>query len=189
MRNHILSFIIILLLTIFKVEGVRASSTMNYYNITTFEGLPSNTVGAIKKDASGFIWIGTKFGLCRFDGCEVKTYPILSEDDIWSIEELDNDTLLLGTVSGLKYFSRKTNTTVKLDIPSTIVKSICKIADGQFMAGTEAGLYVIDNHSPRQIFLETGLSSCNHITSIIQEDKFVYGFQQPMDWEELTSER
>lgn len=176
MKNHILSFIIILLLTIFIVEEVRASSTMNYYNITTFEGLPSNTVGAIKKDASGFIWIGTKFGLCRFDGCEVKTYPILSEDDIWSIEELDNDTLLLGTVSGLKYFSRKTNTAVKLDIPSTIVKSIRKIADGQFMAGTEAGLYVIDNHSPRQIFLETGFSPCNHITSIIQEDKFVYWF-------------
>ena len=81
---------------------------MNYYNITTFEGLPSNTVNAIKKDASGFIWIGTKVGLCRFDGCEVKTYPLLSEDDIWSIEELDSDTLLLGTVSGLKYFSRKT---------------------------------------------------------------------------------
>ena len=102
MRNHILSFIIILLLTIFKVEGVRASSTMNYYSITTFEGLPSNTVSAIKKDASGFIWFGTKVGLCRFDGCEVKTYPLLSEDDIWSIEELDNDTLLLGTVSGLQ---------------------------------------------------------------------------------------
>ena len=129
MRNHILSFIIILLLAIFKVEEVRASSTMNYYSITTFEGLPSNTVSAIKKDASGFIWFGTKVGLCRFDGCEVKTYPLLSEDDIWSIEELDNDTLLLGTVSGLKYFSRKANSTVKLDIPSTIVKSIRKTAE------------------------------------------------------------
>ena len=143
MRNHILSFIIILLLTIFKVEGVRASSTMNYYSITTFEGLPSNTVSAIKKDASGFIWFGTKVGLCRFDGWEVKTYPLLSEDDIWSIEELDNDTLLLGTVSGLKYFSRKANSTVKLDIPSTIVKSIRKTAESQFLVGTEAGLYLV----------------------------------------------
>ena len=176
MRNHILSFIIILLLAIFKVEEVRASSTMNYYSITTFEGLPSNTVSAIKKDASGFIWFGPKVGLCRFDGCEVKTYPLLSEDDIWSIEELDNDTLLLGTVSGLKYFSRKANSTVKLDIPSTIVKSIRKTAESQFLVGTEAGLYLVNNHIPRQIFLETGLSSCNHITSIIREDKNIYWF-------------
>ena len=49
MKNHILPFIIVLLLMIFKVEGVYASSLMNYYSITTFEGLPSNTVGAIKK--------------------------------------------------------------------------------------------------------------------------------------------
>ena len=109
MKKYILQLIIVLVFILLKVEGVYSSSPMNYYNITTFEGLPSNTVNAIKKDVSGFIWIGTKVGLCRFDGCEVKTYPLLSEDDIWSIEELDSDTLLLGTVSGLKYFSRKTN--------------------------------------------------------------------------------
>ena len=73
----------------------------------------------------------------------MKTYPLLSEDDIWSIEELDNDTLLLGTVSGLKYFSRKANSTVKLDIPSTIVKSIRKTAESQFLVGTVAGLYLV----------------------------------------------
>lgn len=42
--------------------------------------------------------------------------------------------------------------------------------------GTEAGLYFINNHTPRQIFLETGLSPCNHITSIICEDKNIYWF-------------
>ncbi len=47
----------------------------------------------------GLSGLEQKVGLCRFDGCEVKTYPLLSEDDIWSIEELDSDTLLLGTVS------------------------------------------------------------------------------------------
>lgn len=131
MKNHILPFIIVLLLMIFKVEGVYASSLMNYYSITTFEDCQA-IQWVLSKDATGFIWIGTRSGLCRFDGCEVKTYPVLSEDDIWSIEELDNDTLLLGTVSGLKYFSRKTNTAVKLDIPSTIVKSVRKISDGKF---------------------------------------------------------
>ena len=92
MKKYILQLIIVLVFILLKVEGVYSSSPMNYYNITTFEGLPSNTVNAIKKDASGFIWIGTKVGLCRFDGCEVKTYPLLSEDDIWSIEELDSNS-------------------------------------------------------------------------------------------------
>lgn len=159
-----------------QVLGAAAISVTDYYSITTSEGLPSNTIGAIKKDSSGFIWLGTGAGLCRFDGCEIKTYPVLAGDDIWSIEELDTDTLLIGTVSGFKYFSRKTNEVFVLDIPSTIVKAIKKIDDRRFLAGTEAGLFLVDKHTPRQILLDSGLSPCNHITSIIREDKDVYWF-------------
>ena len=159
-----------------QVLEAAAISVTDYYSITTSEGLPSNTIGAIKKDSSGFIWLGTGAGLCRFDGCEIKTYPVLAGDDIWSIEELDTDTLLIGTVSGFKYFSRKTNEVFVLDIPSTIVKAIKKIDDRRFLAGTEAGLCLVDKHTPRQILLDSGLSPCNHITSIIREDKDVYWF-------------
>lgn len=159
-----------------QVLEAAAISVTDYYSITTSEGLPSNTIGAIKKDSSGFIWLGTGAGLCRFDGCEIKTYPVLAGDDIWSIEELDTDTLLIGTVSGFKYFSRKTNEVFVLDIPSTIVKAIKKKDDRRFLAGTEAGLFLVDKHTPRQILLDSGLSPCNHITSIIREDKDVYWF-------------
>lgn len=159
-----------------QVLEAAAISVTDYYSITTSEGLPSNTIGAIKKDSSGFIWLGTGAGLCRFDGCEIKTYPVLAGDDIWSIEELDTDTLLIGTVSGFKYFSRKTNEVFVLDIPSTIVKAIKKIDDRRFLAGTEAGLFLVDKHTPRQILLDSGLSPCNHITFIIREDKDVYWF-------------
>lgn len=159
-----------------QVLEAAAISVTDYYSITTSEGLPSNTIGAIKKDSSGFIWLGTGAGLCRFDGCEIKTYPVLAGDDIWSIEELDTDTLLIGTVSGFKYFSRKTNEVFVLDIPSTIVKAIKKIDDRRFLVGTEAGLFLVDKHTPRQILLDSGLSPCNHITSIIREDKDVYWF-------------
>lgn len=153
-----------------------AISVTDYYSITTSEGLPSNTIGAIKKDSSGFIWLGTGAGLCRFDGCEIRPYPVLAGDDIWSIEELDTDTLLIGTVSGFKYFSRKTNEVSVLEIPSTIVKAIKKIGDQRFLVGTEAGLFWVDKHTPRQILLDSGLSPCNHITSIIREDNDIYWF-------------
>lgn len=164
-----------IMLIVVAVWNITAVSAMDYYTISAFEGLPSNTVGAIKKDSLGFVWIGTKLGLCRFDGCEVKTYPAMT-DDIWSIEELDSDTLLVGTQSGLQYFSRKTNVAVKLDLPATIVKSIRKIDDRRFLIGTEAGLYMVENGDCKQIMLETGLSLCNHVTSIIREDRHVYWF-------------
>ena len=67
MKKYILQLIIVLVFILLKVEGVYSSSPMNYYNITTFEGLPSNTVNAIKKDASGLS------GLEQRWGCAVST--------------------------------------------------------------------------------------------------------------------
>ncbi|WP_294544112.1 helix-turn-helix domain-containing protein [uncultured Bacteroides sp.] len=170
-----LIFIILLCFTA-RTFGVPASSAVDFHSITTTEGLPGNGIGAIKKDLSGFIWIGTNLGICRFDGCEVKTYSALEGENIWSLEELDADTLLVGTAFGLKYFSRKTNTTTDLNMISATVKAIMKIDGHRFLVGTEAGLYIVDNHIPRQILLETKLSSCNHITSIVCENKDVYWF-------------
>ncbi len=168
--------LIILLCFVMPVSGVPSSSSVDYYNITTSEGLPANGIGAIKKDSLGFIWIGTNQGVCRFDGCEIKIYPVLQGDDIWSLEELDADTLLVGTGSCLKYLSRRSNTIVKLDIPSSIVKTIQRIDSRRFLVGTETGLYLVNNHVPHQILLETKFSPCNHITSIFCEDKNVYWF-------------
>ena len=36
--------------------------------ITTQQGLPSNQVQAMLQDPTGYIWIGTNNGLCRYDG-------------------------------------------------------------------------------------------------------------------------
>jgi len=148
----------------------------SYYNITTLEGLPSNTVGAITKDSIGFIWVGTKYGLCRFDGCEIKAYPFSTEDDIWTIEELDEEILLIGTRTSMKFFNRKTNEVETLNIPSAIVKSIKRIDRNRFLVGTDGGLYLVENRQPKKIFFETGLSPSNHITSIIRENESVFWF-------------
>jgi len=38
------------------------------------EKLPSNSVIRIYQDKEGFMWFGTKDGLCRFDGYDVKVF-------------------------------------------------------------------------------------------------------------------
>ncbi len=167
---------LILLLLIFAMNEALGKSVIptSFYNITTAEGLPSNTVGAIKKDSTGFIWIGTKTGLCRYDGCEIKTYPFLAEDDIWTIEELDNEILLIGTRTCVKSFNRRTSQVEILNIPSAIVKSIKKIDRNSFLVGTDSGLYIVEDGRPQRIFFETGLSPSNHVTSIIRENDSIF---------------
>lgn len=107
MMNPYKFFILsVLLLCSWCVSG--AKSSLDFYYLNTKNGLESNAVITIKKDSGGFIWIGTKKGLCRYDGVEIYNCPLLSRhDNIWAIEEADNDTLLLGTLSDVIFYSRK----------------------------------------------------------------------------------
>ncbi len=41
---------------------------------TTEEGLPSNTIRALLQTRDGYIWVGTKGGLARFDGVRFKVF-------------------------------------------------------------------------------------------------------------------
>ena len=52
------------------------------------DGLPSNTIYSICSDKSGFIWIGTDAGLCRFDGNRLVKYSVedgLPNNDIFQV--------------------------------------------------------------------------------------------------------
>lgn len=42
------------------------TNQIKWYRAT--EGLPANHVNTIVQDSSGFIWVGTNLGVCRFDG-------------------------------------------------------------------------------------------------------------------------
>lgn len=66
---------------LFLLAGL-SSAYMNaegyYYfeHLKTTDGLPSNTIYCAMQDKAGFMWIGTRDGLCRYDG---KTFTRLSE--------------------------------------------------------------------------------------------------------------
>jgi ligand-binding sensor domain-containing protein len=46
--------------------------TKIFSQLTTADGLPSNTVCAIKRDAAGYIWFTTEYTLCKFNPADKK---------------------------------------------------------------------------------------------------------------------
>src|SRR5215469_15587479 len=46
----------------------------NFRHLTTSDGLSDGAVHSIAQDKFGFIWIGTSYGLNRFDGVNIKTF-------------------------------------------------------------------------------------------------------------------
>ncbi len=47
---------------------------MKFRRLDTPQGLSSSQINCIFKDTKGFVWIGTPYGLNRYDGYRVKTY-------------------------------------------------------------------------------------------------------------------
>ncbi len=97
MNNRLYFFV----LFAFTLSINNFSFAQNYrYKIFNTENsfLPQNQVTAIFQDSKGNLWIGTKFGVVKYDGKNYKIYTaekgILS-GDVTGIFELSNGTILL----------------------------------------------------------------------------------------------
>lgn len=172
--NNLISCILIGMIGLLfplSVSGVGSDKVLPFFHtLSTEEGLPSNSVLSILKDHHGFVWFGTEKGLARFDGNDIKSYPVTVNDEIWAIEEQDDDCLLIGTVSQLKTFNRRTNELVTLDFPVAHVRVIKKAGDGKFIIGTDSGLFMLTDGKMERIHVETGLTAANDITGIERQD-------------------
>jgi len=93
-----------------------ASTTLHaapyYYfeHYTTYEGLPSNTIHCTYQDRFGFVWVGTRDGLCRFDGYDFRSLSGTVGEDIVDLASMDIDededgVLWFTTSSGVGYYN------------------------------------------------------------------------------------
>ena len=69
MINRLISLFLIILLGL-------PILAQDYYqkNFTKEDGLPGSEIYDILQDRNGYIWMGTSYGVCRYDGYEFTTY-------------------------------------------------------------------------------------------------------------------
>jgi signal transduction histidine kinase/ligand-binding sensor domain-containing protein/CheY-like chemotaxis protein len=111
------------------------------------EGFPQGTVRAITQTRDGYIWLGTKGGLCRFDGIRVTIFNEagghLKFNEVWSLKEDDEGNLWIGTYGGgvTRFKDGKFTTfTTKDGLPSDVVFDLYKDYLGRMWIGTQNGL-------------------------------------------------
>ncbi|MBC7775625.1 MAG: hypothetical protein H7246_09315 [Phycisphaerae bacterium] len=97
------------LLTALPLYG-QAPTKPRFEHLSTDQGLPGRYVNVITQDSKGFIWVGSSYGLSRFDGYGFKNYRYdpIDSTSISSVSSLLEDKqggLWIGTFGdGLKYF-------------------------------------------------------------------------------------
>lgn len=83
---------------------------------TTEEGLPQHSVLSLLQDETGYLWLGTRSGLARFDGVQFRIYnrwntPQLKSDSCNVLYQDTHRALWVGTGRGLSRLENGTWTT------------------------------------------------------------------------------
>ncbi len=112
----------------------------------TDSGLPQNTVNAILQTRPGYLWVGTRDGLARFDGVRFRVFGLpegMQSVDVSSLYEDRYGTLWIGTIGG--GLSRFRNGRIETFNPrdeqlSTSITSLAEDFTGRLWIGTGAGV-------------------------------------------------
>jgi diguanylate cyclase (GGDEF)-like protein len=111
------------------------------------DGLPQNTITAIAQTPDGYLWLGTREGLARFDGVRFTVYtsettPALAQSQILSLLADREGRLWIGTWGGgLTRLEKGTFSRFGADrgLPNELVSVVAQDRQGRIWIGTDGG--------------------------------------------------
>lgn len=148
-----------LFLCVISSEVYSASVEYGFFDhYTSKEGIISNRIFSIDCDANGFLWIGTDFGLERFDGKSFKhhrkcDYHEISREDFLFVRALPNGKVTAGGYSGLLVEYDPISDQFKDVKPKEFDESFYKetmnvyLKDDKQIVFTSSGAYIYDQET------------------------------------------
>lgn len=132
---------------------------LKFKQLSTLDGLPTDEVTKIYQDKEGFIWMATRYGLCKYDGYEISVYKsnlynpgLLTHNNVSCLADDYDGNLWVGTQEGLNRIDKKTGKIHQYtvpDIPNNNVSCLLVTRDNKVWVGTDGGLcqYLPDKDS------------------------------------------
>lgn len=164
---------------------------MSFKHINIEQGLSNSTIECIYQDKRGFIWIGTRDGLNRYDGKHIVVYKnesnnpfSLSDNFVTAITEDSQGNIWIGTFDGLNRLDEKKNTFERFfyqkenpnSLGNNTITSLLKDHKGQLWIGTQGGILNLWNgeNSFKKYFLNKSTQGQIAVTSLYQDTENNY---------------
>lgn len=127
----------------------RAEVYQSSRTLTGDNGLPHYQVNTIAKDSKGYVWIGTRNGLSRYDGYSIKNYFHSNSDEnslrynyVRKVFVDSQGRIWVLTVNGLSRFDSDKERFINYPQISTDISSIIEMPDGRIIcAGPQFFVY------------------------------------------------
>src|SRR6056297_2974008 len=137
--NILLACIIVIVAGIFNIT---AAQTMPFRSYSIENGLSESVIHSMIQDEMGFIWLGTGFGLNRFDGVEFKKWyeeDGLPNNRVNALRQSSDGKIWIGTDAGLAYLESDSIYSPELFDPvlESVVLSVYEDSEGSIWVATE----------------------------------------------------
>jgi len=126
---------------VFALDPSLAISQYGHTAWTIREGFSKGTINAMAQTPDGYLWLGTEFGLLRFDGVRALPWQPpagehLPDSDIRSLLVSRHGTLWIGTLKGLASW-KDGKLTQYPEIPGQLIDTLIEDREGTVWAGVE----------------------------------------------------
>jgi len=149
------SFYLIYFLFFFTFPGLAIDQDFRFERITREAGLSNSEVNSIIQDSTGFIWIGTRNGLNRFDGNRFLHFFHYTNDpssvvsnDIRQLYPDNGDDFWIATNRGVGFYNGSRNLFFRIQLLEEdgsqfvyYVNQFSKDRNGNIIAASSNGLY------------------------------------------------
>ncbi|WP_316785244.1 two-component regulator propeller domain-containing protein [Pedobacter frigiditerrae] len=155
-----------------------AQNRLVFNHLVVENGLSPNSVLSIVKDSQGFMWFGTKYGLNRYDGREIKVFKnspqhknSIASNDFVKALTLDNDKVLwVGSLWGLDKFNPESESFTHSVTGVDRANCIYKDREGVLWLGSNNGLtYSTDKNNKVFRAFNLGLKVPYQVQAIFQD--------------------
>ena len=141
---------------------IAVGQTRHFY---TSERLASNLITCICQDKAGYIWIGTEYGLNKYDGYRFTNYfhdvnnaASINSNNVTSLFVDQNGGLWVGTGIGLAYYNDANDNFERIplaNVEAARVNDIIQEDDNHLLIGTAGyGLFRLDIREKKMVQVE-----------------------------------